>query len=367
MGGKNILSTWIVLDNEDSQSYFPQAGRKSSADLSVQALYWQCVVALFAVAKRASGPGQSFRLYTNDAVNMSKAPAGIAQMLDSLGVDIRVVPLVHIPPPFYHGSWRNQFYILDIMASIAEEDIDGNYLVLDSDCVCIRPLQSIFDAIEHNGALPLITGEQLGRPVNGLTREQMGTLFEELSNTKLAIPPQYYGGEFFAANSATIRRMLPLAEYAWTQSIERHHTGKLKFNEEAHLLSYVYQQLGLESGSANLFIKRLWTGVLYRNGEPKDKELLIVHLPGEKRFGYSKLYKAIRNPASWVYCENDDELRRIIQKVMSIPKPSADRLAEELWGFAINRILRLFSARKTTTESGPPLAVAGPPGAPLSK
>jgi hypothetical protein len=264
-------------------------------------------------------------------------------MLLEASVEVKEVPLEHLPPAGYYGRWRNQFYILDIIRSIAEDDEDGSYIVLDCDCLCLHPLGPVFNAIEEKGALTMITGERLGNDVNGLTREQMQTIFEEIGGEQLSSPPEYYGGEFFAADFRTVQKIKAIAEDAWLQSLERFHAGRLKFNEEAHLLSYVYFMLGLESGSADPFVKRLWTGLHYRNGLPEDANKTILHLPGEKRFGYLKLFNDLQRPGSWFYREkNDLAWRRRMLKLMSAPTPSLQKLTVEFLTYGTGRVLRLL-------------------------
>lgn len=59
--------------------------------------------------------------------------------------------------------------------------------------------------------------------------------------------------------------------------------NRRKFNEEAHMLSFVYYKLGYEAKTANTIIKRIWTQ-LYgtHNVLPEDHSLTIWHLPVEK-------------------------------------------------------------------------------------
>jgi hypothetical protein len=339
MSKKRVLSTWIVLDDPENASNYPQAGRLLSNDPCVHELYWRCVACFFAVANQAAGEGLCFRLYTNSSANMTKALPHVNELLAQAGVEIAVVPLEHIPPVGYYGRWRNQFYIIDILASIAKEKEEASYLILDSDCLCLRPLAEVFDIIEQKGAISMLTGEKPGTEINGLTREQMKSVFEEIGAIQLPSLPEYSGGELFAADSQTIRRMLPFAEGAWKASLERHRAGRLKLNEEAHLLSFVYCMLGVEPGLANRFIKRLWTGIHFRNGQREDIALTILHLPAEKRFGYMTLFKTIKDSRSWFYRVQDEEHWRLhIRKIMSIPRPSLWKMAREICTYAFARV-----------------------------
>ena len=346
MSGKRVLSTWIVLDDLATESRYPQAGRISSADPRVHALYWRCVAVFFAVARRASGSGHTLRLYTNRAENLAHAIPELAAILDAAQVEVKIVPFEHVPPPGYYGHWRNQFYILDLLREMADGDGEEAHIVLDSDSLCLYPIAPVFEALESKGALTIITGEPPGQLINGLTREQMKEIFEELAQCRIDGLPEYLGGEFFAATSQTVRAMLPVAENAWNRSIERFHAGKIKFNEEAHLLSYLYWRLGIEEGSADQFVKRVWTGIHYQNGVPEDVHKLIVHVPSEKRFGYVELFKLVRDSSSWFYLEKDDQVwRKRIQRMMGVPRPSLPKQAVEFLTYGVGRLQRLAGSK----------------------
>lgn len=336
---RNVLSTWILLDDQESASQFPQAGRSSSADGSVHLTYWRCVAVFFAVARRTAGPDYKLRLYTGSHRNVPSSPPFVAEALKDLGVEIHVVPLTYLPPAGYYGRFRNQFYIFDILKAIAADAGDENHLILDSDCLCLRSLDDMFRSVEVKGALTFSMSYPPEYNINGLTRLQMREIFEEMSGVPVAQVPVYYGGEFYVSTASFIRKLVPLAAVAWEQSLERFHAGKPKLNEEAHLLTYLYDRLGVEEGTGNRFIKRLWTGVHFRNGVAEDAKLPIVHLPSEKRFGFVTLYKLIQDRSSWFYRDAVDErwVRRV-QRIVSVPRPSPVKLLRELASYAAARL-----------------------------
>ena len=93
------------------------------------------------------------------------------------------------------------------------------------------------------------------------------------------------GGEMLFARGDLLPGMLKTARDAYRESIQRHVAGKKKFNEEAHLLSYVYEVFGGKDFSANDFIKRIWTdrGV-YSTVTGEEGDLTIWHVPAEKKW-----------------------------------------------------------------------------------
>jgi hypothetical protein len=339
-GTVNNVSTWILLDDKASASSFPQAGRRSSADPAVQQVYVRCVIVFFAVASRVLGKSARFRLYTGDEAHFLKmAGEDNARTLREIGVEIITIPLRHLTPEGYFGSFRNQFYIFDILNYIAQEGTEANHLVLDSDCLVIRPLDDLFHDVMQKSALTLDVQYGPEQEINGLSRKQMGGLYRELSGRPMPERPIYFGGEFFAATSRCIREMIPIAASAWQQCLARHAAGLPKFTEEAHLLSYLYYALGIETCTANRYSRRIWTGLHYRNGVPADRELAILHVPNEKRLGLKKLYHLFRDPGSWVNKgPTTEEWVRRVQKIVGVPRPSVWKLGEE---FAVRVFERL--------------------------
>ncbi len=331
------------MDSAEESSHFPQAGRSSSNDTRVQFIYWRCVAVFFAVIRQAMGKSYELRLYTNCAADLPEAPSSVRNLLQELDVWVISLPIKHCPPKSFTKRFRNQFYILDVLKFIAGESVNRGHLVLDSDCVCLRPLGKLFEDLQKAGALTLQEDSAPDADINGLTRRQLGQLCGELG-VPLQEIPFYFGGEFFAATGDMARRMVIVAEKAYEESLRRHENGMMKFTEEAHLLSFVYYALNIDaSGTANPYIKRLWTGVHYRNGVEADRQLPIVHLPSEKRFGYVKLFDDILNRESWFYTiPYGEKWIGTAQKVLSIPRPGLMKMTREIAVYATALFNRTF-------------------------
>jgi hypothetical protein len=76
----------------------------------------------------------------------------------------------------------------------------------------------------------------------------------------------------------------------WDRYILLLEKNEIRFIEEAHFLSLVYNQVGIKFGTGNLFVRRIWTQVLHFNNRTNsDSELVMWHLPAEKRFGIRRL------------------------------------------------------------------------------
>ena len=126
-------------------------------------------------------------------------------------------------------------------------------------------------------------------------------------------------------------------EPLWETCLARFAAGKSKFNEEAHFLSYLYAKLGYTNAPANPYIGRIWTGLKYRNASAKDFELMIWHVPAEKKHGIKRLFQQIIRPHSqfWTIAPGRD-FSRYVAAYLGIPnsspiKKSRDAFDTVLW------------------------------------
>lgn len=220
--------------------------------------------------------------------------------MDRLGVTVVTLPFTYEPPAGYYEAWRNQFYVFDVIthlsATLADEEVG---VLLDSDCFWLHPADALVAATRRHGLLTYDIGLPPGWPQNGLTREDMQALYAELLAAPVPLLPPYLGGEFFAGSGRWARRLAAEFPALWATLLERHRRGLPHFNEEAHALSFLYYKLGITAGTANPYVKRLYTALLRRNNAaPADYGLTLWHLPTEKRFGIRRLFEKAVDPDS---------------------------------------------------------------------
>lgn len=292
----NIISTWIYLDSPEESSEYPQVG-KGSHQSDFQKVYWRCVTVFFARSKQHN-PQARHILFSNKKAEQFPVVDGlnIETFLQERNVEIVTIPLTWQTPEGYFGKWRNQFYIFDILQFIENQEISdpSALLVLDSDCIIHASLTPLFEEISRKGllVLPMPYGEDFN--INGITRRDMRNIYTELDGSDPGTPPLYYGGEVFAATLPVIRQINAIAPAIWKNMLERHRNGHIKFNEEAHFLSYCYHKIG-GFGLLDRFIKRIWTSPKYNNVAPEDAQLPIWHLPSEKTGGIALLFRYLAN------------------------------------------------------------------------
>jgi hypothetical protein len=298
----DFICTWIYLDSPEESSEYPQVGKRSHlADF--QKVYWKCVAVFFALSTRHN-PHRRHLLFSNKTWAEIPEIDGfdLRGFLKDKNVELITLPLKWQTPEGYFGKWRNQFYIFDILqfieskwseASGPTDHPNTSFIILDSDCVINRPLDVLFAEIRQHGllALPMPYGDK--HNINGVTREDMRQIYTDLDGRDPGENPLYYGGEIFAATLPVIRKINTIAPGLWHHMMERHRTGRIKLNEEAHFLSYCYYKIG-GFGSLERFIKRIWTSPQYSNVQPEDINLPIWHLPSEKTGGIALIFRKLK-------------------------------------------------------------------------
>ena len=303
----DIISTWIYLDSLDESSEYPQVGKASHLP-EFQKVYWRCVAVFYAISTQTN-PERTHVLFTNVEVRDLPEIDGIdlGSFLKKRNVAVVTLPLSWQAPKGWHGKWRNQFYIFDILQFIENQSISQSgaefksapdyenaaFLVLDSDCIVNRSLDGLFEAIraQHLLALPMHFADDYN--INGLTRVDMRQVFRELDGTDPGQNPEYCGGEIFAATLPIVRQINAMAPGVWQDMHSRFQEQRPKFNEEAHFLSYCYYKIG-SYGLLESFIKRIWTSPKFSNVKKADFDLPIWHLPAEKTGGIALIFNSIK-------------------------------------------------------------------------
>ncbi|MEQ1745554.1 MAG: hypothetical protein ABMA02_09015 [Saprospiraceae bacterium] len=291
-----IISTWIYLDAPEERSDYPQVGKQSHLP-EFQMVYWKCVAVFYALSKRVN-PNARHILFTNQREDQLPVDQGFnwPHFLRQLEVEIVTLPLTWQTPSGFHGMWRNQFYIFDILQFFEKQvhDDDSALLVFDSDCLINRPLDRLVREIQKDGLLVLTIPFDLDDNINGITRRDMRRLFAELDGgTDPGYDPIYYGGEVFASTLPAVRQINARMPGLWENMLTRYEAKTAKFNEEAHFLSYFYNKIR-KFGPLEPFIRRIWTSTRYTDVQASDADLPIWHLPSEKTGGIAILFDWLR-------------------------------------------------------------------------
>jgi hypothetical protein len=315
----DIISTWIYLDSPEERSEYPQVGQQSHL-FEFQKTYWKCIAVFYACSVHFN-PGKRHILFTNKPESELPVVDGLdlRALLEGLNVEVVTFPMTWQTPPGYYPKWRNQFFVFDIFRYFEDHFADPNtaFVLLDSDCIIRHSLDELFAQIRQNGLMVLPIPFEEDHDINGITRKDMRAIYSELDGKDPGFHPVYYGGEFFAATLENVKRVNTMFPPVWEAMMQRFKEGKKKFHYEGPTLSYLYYRIG-KFGTAEKFIKRIWTSVKFSNVEPRDFDLHIWHVPAEKKEGIALLLNKI---VTGTFFQKDDQaLVKEMGGYLGIPK-----------------------------------------------
>lgn len=344
MSNEFCISTWVHLDSASQESRYPQvAGRSSSS--SFQRVYLRCVATFFATSVR-NNPEARHVLFTNAAQFPAFDDFDLIQFLDDLDVEITRLTSDYFPPREFYGAWRNQFYVFDIISYIASNaQPDDRWLVLDSDCVWIRDGRAIERAIGEHGLLTYLINYPVDWEVNGLTRLDMQEIYEDIGKQALVSPPLYFGGEIYAATGSVSGKVARELDTLWHTTLSRFKQQKNYFREEAHALSYLYSNRGFPAGTANAYIKRMYTGLpfQYHTALGADYGLAVWHLPLEKKWGLKRLFDDVRRPTSEFWrIDIGRPFAEYLGHILGIPRRTTSKLIKDSAAWAAGKASQLL-------------------------
>lgn len=285
MSPPTLLATGFVVDTPDQGTTFPSAGG-NSANPKVQAVYWRCLVALFASA-RITNPQQRLALFCNVRPPVVDG-VDLAEVLTRYGVELHLVPLTARLPEGRLASWGNVLYFFDILTALESEPDDLRFALVDSDVLVtasLAPLWALLDSAEFAGYV-VETGED--EPVNGMTRRSMADAAAGLSG-RLVAPLPHFGGELFATTIGAWKRNRALFDTMLEQSTQGRGPAAGVLTEE-HIFSIAFALLDQPAADAQSVIKRIWTSPRHNTARSGDEFLPIWHLPAEKRYGLKDLF-----------------------------------------------------------------------------
>src|SRR5436305_5488901 len=106
------IGAWLLIDQPQDCSSFSQVGADSSRP-NFQAVYWRTAAVFYASSRRAN-PAARHALFTNAEPPVVDGH-DLAAFFQGMEVELIDVPLTYRPPKTYWHSWRNQFYLLDLI------------------------------------------------------------------------------------------------------------------------------------------------------------------------------------------------------------------------------------------------------------
>ncbi len=319
-----------------------QVGKRSS-DVNYQAYYWRCVFLLFESSARLNS-GATHILFVNQYPPPFIDGVDIRILIRQYRVDVVFFDTLTLSPSEYYGAWNTQFIVLDVLDWVANHcPPDEAVFILDSDIVFVRPIdQKVLSDLREKRALlySLDLGEHYIN--NGLTPAELLEVSRDLDPNFPASSFVYSGGEFICLLGSEARTVASMARDIYERCLARHQKGQKKFNEEAHLLSYVYQSLGYENYSANNLVKRIWTDRSVEANVTGDEGSLVMwHLPAEKKNGFVKLFRTLVRVGDQYELPPTD-----LAVTFRLTESWMERLRRRLFRTPVRRVLAIMRAIK---------------------
>lgn len=176
----NYICTWLCVDEVGEESLFPQTGKLSSSQ-SHQNIYWRCLLVFFITSKRFNKE-EKHVLFTNVKQLPVVDGKKISNLLQELDVQVVHTDFKYKTPKGYYGKFQNQFYEFSILEYITQHNtnLTDSYLILDSDCIFIKPVDNLFQAAAPTGMISFEDDVKPDYVINGLSRNDLKTIYEEL-------------------------------------------------------------------------------------------------------------------------------------------------------------------------------------------
>lgn len=175
----NYLITWFYAENKDDESFYPSVGGNTSSP-EFHRVYWKCIFDFYKSAILTNGHEISYMFFTN-VPHIPTDVDGVNLEIFFREHDIRIkqLELSKRTPSDWYGAWRNQLYEFDVLRELSKED-GNSYLILDSDILIRKSLLPVFDDIAGNGAVCYECGYRVDQNINGISIEQMRSLYDEI-------------------------------------------------------------------------------------------------------------------------------------------------------------------------------------------
>ena len=336
----DLIATLLVLDDPEDASFFPQVGHDSS-HRAFQDVYWRCVACFFASSARQN-PDARHALFTNAEKLPTVDGLDVAELLRRLGVEVVRVPITHRLGRDKVKSWNNVFYILDVIAHLTRVGGFDRAVVMDSDCVWVRPADGLLADVARHRVLSMSIPYAYDEKLNNASRRDMVRAAQRLMGHRFDFIPNFSGGEIFAATRAGMADVHRTVSSMWAE-LSASPPGEVHVYTEEHLLSIAFEILRIPTGTADPHIRRLWTALRLNNvtAEDVDSGRCAWHLPMEKKTGFVDLFRAVKDRESWFWTLPPQDLRLRLARIMGLPKRSPRQ-----WALQVESRVRFYAGKR---------------------
>jgi hypothetical protein len=290
----------------------PTNGR-SRHNADIVDTYAECV-AVLAWSLAAAGMPLRMTLATNTD--------NLPRRLNALGVTDFDVE--HPEPVITRGEARSEFpgnmYLLDcLVAECAASAPDQPVVFLDPDCL-VLDARSLIEIASRPTLSVHYEEYPLTETINGQSRLSLSLLTDATSRE----PVRWVGGEFLAGTVAALSSLATDVERVWSDrflpALDRLGCSAT----EEHVLSVALHG-SPEVRDVGPAVKRCWTRAPYRNIDGGELRTTVLHLPGEKGFGFHTLARTFRDDGA--PADVADLTRKLLEAVPLRPNRLRDAYA----------------------------------------
>mgnify|MGYP000523766209 CR=1 FL=1 len=195
----NYIATWFYKESKEDASFYPQAGKRGDSAL-VHSIYMQIQVPFFTTFRHYH-PNDKLLFFSN----LDQFPDYLERLFKELQIETVCLPYLCIPPEGWYGAWRNQFYLYDILRYMEKRmQADDTLLVCDADCLCMRPLEQLFQRYPETWLRPVRRIRPTGPQRKRITLKEMTDIYNdcygEAKNPEIKEElVHYYGGRIYLA------------------------------------------------------------------------------------------------------------------------------------------------------------------------
>ncbi|MCU0447408.1 MAG: hypothetical protein MUE85_21130 [Microscillaceae bacterium] len=306
-----IVTSMCVDIEPDEKVLYPQLKDVNAQDR--RWLYWQCVYVFFATSKRFN-PSSRHILYTNEQAQVVKNGLDLLAKIKELGVEVKFHQFQHFnPPKGYSNTFKNAFYKMDVIKELGKEE--GNFILLDSDCVWIKPVSTLNTMMDWEKEILLYDTFTSTDPAkrdpkitkDNLYKSEVGKVFKQIDENYPFAEPHVFGGEVIGGNAQNLKIVAEeldksfyhiLTKYKSEAELPRFPNGKNIFSGMEYWTSMIYNQMPLPYRDARAHIRRIWTAFRVSSVKKSDFDLTIWHMPAEKKQGFPNLFQQMLKPQS---------------------------------------------------------------------
>lgn len=210
------------------------------------------------------------------------------EILESLNIEIEILPFTYNPPIEFGQNFRGCFYIFDAL-----ENLKDDSLIIDPDVICLENLDQFFEKISDKISV-FKPGFSANKIINGISPNMASEIYSQYTNQSHFHPAEHIGGEAIYIPKKSMDKFAKEISDFWKWNIRRAMESLPYLTTEEHIFTVLLRDT--EHDSLSPYISRIWTSRKYKEieGAVQDiNKLALWHLPSEKNRGFQSLFNSL--------------------------------------------------------------------------